>query len=480
MSLIATAVGFVVLLSVVADRVFSADLTNEHGVMAVRVILHSVLMLCLPIGAFLSIDAVKPNGVWTRLSFYPVARVVLVSIVMTEIVAIAIVAATGLLSPVAIAATRHGYIQFYSLVVSGAALVLFNTAIVSWSLFLGRTIVRFANEKYAKYALEAIALLVIVTNGFVLAGAGNTIHGFYGVMDRVSPDLPTTPVESIMEASISGLPIPLWACAMVLTQTVVPLLLLGLLPTRPETSSGPTARQARGPRKALRRYHEQPVFRARPLAGVMALCFHRQLLREPGYLRYVILASGALFVVIYVVAQGKLMVQGVGSVLTACAMCLFVAAMLVSSLSLPIERANMVRLRMASVRPIKVLTAKMVSAAPYPTLLWLIGVVLVLGAFRLGAAALAVFLVIGAAAIVAGLALGLFMGTVLSKNTWTEVVGVYDPFRRLFMAIPLVAGLLVGNRFVDRLLGDLHSGFVVAFVDRKSNAPAPVAGAVAR
>ena len=138
--------------------------------------------------------------------------------------------------------------------------------------------------------------------------------------------------------------------------------------------------------------------------------------------------------------------------------------MLVSSLSLPIERANIVRLRMASVRPIKVLTAKMVSAAAYPALLWLIGVVLVLGAFRLGVAALTVFLVVGAAAIVAGLALGLFMGTVLSKNTWTEVTGVYDPFRRLFMSIPLTVGLLVGNRFVDRLLGDLHSGFVVAFV----------------
>jgi hypothetical protein len=119
---------------------------------------------------------------------------------------------------------------------------------------------------------------------------------------------------------------------------------------------------------------------------------------------------------------------------------------------------------MASVPPVKVLTAKMLSAAAYPMLLWLIGVVLVSGAFRLGAAALAVFVVVGAAAIVTGLALGLFMGAVLGNYRWSDVTGIYDPLRRLFMTIPITVAVLVGHRLVDRLLGDLYSGFVATFV----------------
>ena len=52
------------------------------------------------------------------------------------------------------------------------------------------------------------------------------------------------------------------------------------------------------------------------------------------------------------------------------------------------------------------------------------------------------------------------MGTVLSLNTWTDVVNVYDSFRRLFMVIPIMGGVLLGHRLVDPLLGDLHLGVV--------------------
>jgi hypothetical protein len=71
---------------------------------------------------------------------------------------------------------------------------------------------------------------------------------------------------------------------------------------------------------------------------------------------------------------------------------------------------------------------------------------------------------VGAAAIVTGLALGLFMGAVLGNYRWSNVTGVYDPLRRLFMTIPITVAVLVGHRLVDRLLGDLYSGFVATFV----------------
>ena len=83
-SVCTTALAFVVLLYTVADHLFSAGLGDALNMMAVRVVLHSVLALCIPIAVFLSIDALKQNGVWTRLSFYPVERTVLVFVVLGE------------------------------------------------------------------------------------------------------------------------------------------------------------------------------------------------------------------------------------------------------------------------------------------------------------------------------------------------------------------------------------------------------------
>ena len=462
-SVCTTALAFVVLLYTVADRLFSAGLGDALNRMAVRVVLHSVLALCIPIAVFLSIDALKQNGVWTRLSFYPVERTVLVFVVLGEAFLITTVAALGLLTPVAIAATRHGHIEFYSYIVSVVVILFFVGAMVSWSLFVGLIIVRFVGEKWAKYALEVVALLFIVLNGLMLTKTVSTTQTLHPILDRVAPYLPTTPAVTIVESSITGLQIPLTTCAVLLFQVVVPLLLLRWIPVDPKTATQADIEEVRRAKRPRLRPFDKPAFRDRPLAATMAVCFHKQLLREPAHLRYLAFVTIAMILIAVFVGTDNNPFQGVGHLLSAVAVGLLAFAILVSSLSLPLEKSNIVRLRMSSIRPTRLLAGKLAASALLPLVFFIVAAAVVPAVLPLGVSGLLVLLVVGAAVILVGIAIGLFMGASVGTYKWTEPSRIYNPVTRLFLTIPVVVGLFVGHKLIDRLLSDLYGGAFGSF-----------------
>jgi hypothetical protein len=458
-----TALAFVMLFYTVADQLFSAGLGDALDRIAVRIVLHSVLALCIPIAVFLSIDALKTNGVWTRLSFYPIGRSVLVFVVLGEAFLITTVAALGLLTPVAIAAARNGQLEFYSYVVSVVVILFFVGAMVSWSLYLGLLIVRFVDEKWAKYALEVVALSVIVVNGLMLAKTGSTTQTLHPILDRAAPYLPTTPAVTIVESSIAGLQIPLATCVVLLFQVVVPLTLLRWIPVDPKTATQADIKEVRKAKHPRLRSFDKPAFRDRSLAATMAVCLQKELFREPGHLRYLAFVTIAMILMAVFVGTDKNPSQGVGDLISIVAVGLLAFAILVSSLSLPLEKSNIVRLRMSSIRPTRLLVGKLAASAHLPLLLFIVAAAVVSAVLPLGLSGLSVLFVVGAAVILVGSAIGLVMGASVGSYSWTEPSRIYNPVTRLFLTIPVVTGLFFGHKLIDRLLSDLYGGALGSF-----------------
>ena len=136
---------------------------------------------------------------------------------------------------------------------------------------------------------------------------------------------------------------------------------------------------------------------------------------------------------------------------------------LVSSLSLPLERSNIVRLRMSSIRRTRLLAGKLAASALLPLVFFIVAAAGVPAVSPLGVSGLLVLLVVGAAVILVGIAIGLFMGASVGTYKWTEPSRIYNPVTRLFLTIPVVVCLFVGHKLIDRLLSDLYGGAFGSF-----------------
>ncbi len=412
-------------------------LGGEMGVAVGALVLHFLLTLCLITGAFATIESVKPNGVWARLTFFPLRQSLVATAVIIENSVVAVAASLALFAPVAVAAIGHGWFGLDDAVVSIVTLVLFSVTVVSWSLILGRVVMVLVSEQAVKYALEAAAVLSVLLNGVAIVQVGTNPLARW-VLDYAS-FFPTATAGALLESTVRGQPVQPLALGWQFAWALLPCLLLAVLPMR----RLPTGEHRRGRTKTTR-VSGAPAFAARPsLVRAMVTCMYRQFYREPTYLRYVVVITGSFLWIAYIIARGEAGGVVVAALPSISAGGVFSIALVISSFAWPMERSNVLQLRLSSVEPAKITAAKLAAGAVYPGAVLLAGLVLSAVWFRPGWGGLVAMGVAGTASVLIGGGLGILMGAVYGRFDWTEVSRMHN-----FPVFGLVGFLCVGGMYL--------------------------------
>jgi len=401
---------------------------------------------------------------WERLSFFPMEATVLLAVVLGETFVITAAVALGLLSPVAAAAIRNGFLDPASYAVTVVVTVFFIGSLVAWSHLLGRAVERLVGKRWAKYALEIVAILFIVANGLLLSSPTIEDQTVLSAVNRLAPYLPTAPAVAIIRATVDKANIRVAACTALLFQFVAPLLLLRWIPIG---SRGAFRRDTSDVRSRMQRRPQPfsaPMFRDRPLVVTMALCFHRELLREPAHVRYVVFVTVGMILIATFTDPNRGAAYDPEHLLTILTVGLLALAILISSLSLPLEKNNVVRLRLSSVAPSTLLAGKLGSSLILPVAFFAATAVAISVALSLDVIACLAYVMVGFSAVLVGGGIGFALGASAGSFEWSEPSRVYNSATRLFIAVPVVAGLFGGQVLISRLLGDLYTGAHGRFV----------------
>ncbi len=410
-----TAFAVAALLYTAADR----SLGGEMGLAVGSIALHFLLALCFVVAAFVTVHSVKPGGAWARLTFFPLRQSLVVAAVIIENSVVAVATSLAFFTPVAVAAMGHGRFGLDAVAVSTITLVLFSVTVVAWTLIVGRVIMAFVSEQTVKYVLEAVAVIAVLLNGVATTGLGtNPVTRW--LLEHES-FFPTATAGTLLESSVRGQPIQLLALGQQVGWALLPCLLLVVLPMR-WSPMGERARGriARGRAAAL--VSDAPAFTTRPLlVRAMMTCMYRQFYREPVYLRSVALITGSFLWISFIIARGEVGGVVVAALPGAFAGGVFSITLFLSSFALPMERRNVLQLRLSSLEPAKITAAKSAAAAVYPGVVLLAGLVVSGVWFRPGWGELVAMGVAGAAAALIGGGLGILMGAAYGKFDWTEV-----------------------------------------------------------
>jgi hypothetical protein len=343
----------------------------------------------------------------------------------------------------------HGWLGLDDIAVSVLTLVLFSVTVVSWSLIAGRVIMVFVSERTVKHVLEAAAVLAVLLNGMTMVGVGtNPLARWF--LDYAS-FFPTATAATLLESTLSGQPIQLLALVRQFVWALLPCLLLVMLPM-----PGPPTNERRGRRvakgRAVARASDAPAFTTKPLlVRAMMTCMYRQFYREPAYLRYIAVITGSFLWIAFVIARGEVGGVIVAALPGAFAGGVFSIALILSSFALPMERRNVLQLRLSSLAPARITVAKMAAAAVYPGVVLLAGLVLSGVWFHPGGGALMAMGVAGTAAALIGGGLGILMGAAYGKFDWTEVSRMHDYPGFGLVAFTCVGAVYLGHVPVRRL-----------------------------